>query len=110
MTKTMKRLVWVGAIFALVMWSLLSWGSYWLMTAGAEWLGGIGAFFALPPEWTLALEWSLRLVEQFGVVLLWVLWAIVALVIVVGAWLLTLVVGVAGRGAGAAASVTAPRS
>jgi hypothetical protein len=106
---TVKRLVWVGALLALVMWSLLSWGSYWLVTAGAEWLAGIGAFFALPAEWTLALEWSLRLVEQFGVVLLWVLWAIVALTIVAGAWLLTLVLGVAGRSAGAAGGVTAPR-
>lgn len=101
--RTAKRLVWVGALLAIAMWSLLSWGSYWLVTAGAEWLAGIGALFALPPEWTLALEWSLRLVEQFGVVLLWVLWAIVALVIVAGAWIVTLVVGVAARSAAAGA-------
>lgn len=110
MTTTVKRLVWIGALLALALWSLLSWGSYWLVTAGADWLAGIGAFFALPPEWTQALQWSLRLVQQFGVVLLWVLWGVVALVIVIGAWLLTLVLGVAGRAAGRAGGVTAPRS
>lgn len=99
MTTTVKRLVWVGAFLAIAMWSLLSWGSYWIMTAGAEWLAGMGGFFALPPEWLQALEWSLRLVEQFGVALLWVLWAIVALVIVIGAWIATAVVGVAGKAA-----------
>lgn len=99
MTTTVKRLVWIGALFALALWSLLSFGSYWVVTAGAEWLAGAGAFFALPPEWLQALEWSLRLVEQFGVALLWVLWAIVALVIVAGAWIVTWVVGAAGRAA-----------
>jgi hypothetical protein len=103
MTTTVKRLVWIGALFALALWSLLSWGSYWLMTAGAEWLAGMSTFFALPPEWLQALEWSLRLVEQFGVVLLWVLWAIVALVILVGAWVVTLFVGMAGRTAAGSA-------
>lgn len=107
MTTTMKRLVWIGALLALALWSLLSWGSYWLVTAGAEWLAGMGGFFALPPEWLQALEWSLRLVEQFGVVLLWVLWAIVALTILVGAWIVTLFVGVAGK---AAAGSTAGRA
>lgn len=104
MTTTMKRLVWIGALLALALWSLLSWGSYWLVTAGAEWLAGMGAFFALPPEWLQALEWSLRLVEQFGVVLLWVLWAIVALTILVGAWIVTLFVGVAGKAAAGGAA------
>lgn len=99
MTTTVKRLVWVGAFLAIAMWSLLSLGSYWLVTAGADLLTGAGAMLALPPEWLQWVEWSLRLVEQFGVVLLWVLWAIVALVIVAGAWIATLVVGVAGKAA-----------
>lgn len=104
MTTTVKRLVWVGACLAIAMWSLLSWGSYWLMTAGAEWLTAMGGWLALPPQWLQALEVSLRFVEQFGVVLLWVLWAVVALVIVAGAWIVTAVVGVAGKGASGAAA------
>ncbi len=102
MTTTMKRLVWVGALLAIALWSLLSFGSYWVVTAGAEWLSGMGGLFALPPEWLQVLEWSLRLVEQFGIVLLWVLWAIVVLVILVGAWIVTLFVGVAGKTAAGA--------
>ncbi len=97
MTTTVKRLVWIGALLAIAMWSLLSLGSYWLVTAGADLLTGAGAMLALPPEWMQWLEWSLRLVEQFGVVLLWVVWGMVTVAILAAAWIGTAVAGFALR-------------
>ena len=93
----MNRIIWGVAIAAIVVWALLTWGSYVLVTQGSEWLAGAGAIFALPPEWQFGLEWSLRLVEQFGVVLLWILWGIVVVTIVVGTWIATRLLGASRR-------------
>ena len=89
----MNRIIWGVALAAIAVWSLLTWGSYVLVTQGSEWLAGAGAVFALPQEWQSGLEWSLRLVEQFGVALLWVLWGVVVVVTLFGAWLVTWLVG-----------------
>lgn len=89
----MNRIIWGVALAAIMVWSLLTWGSYVLVTQGSEWLAGAGAIFALPQEWQFGLEWSLRLVEQFGVALLWVLWGMVVVVTLFGAWLATRLVG-----------------
>jgi hypothetical protein len=81
----MKKLYWGLALGAVVLWSLLTWGTYALVTgaggflvANAELLGG-GA------DVQYWLQWSLRLVEQFGIVLLWIVWATGALVLVAAA-------------------------
>lgn len=81
----MKKLYWGLALGAIALWSLLTWGTYALVTgaggllvANADLLGG-GA------DLQYWVQWSLRLLEQFGIVLLWIVWATGALVLVAAA-------------------------
>jgi hypothetical protein len=100
----MNRLIWILAALALLFWSLLSWGTYAIVTGGGEWLTSNADLLALAPEWQYWLQWLLRLVEQFGAVLVWIVWAAGALFVVVGAWLAGRVLGVARRVRGGSGS------
>lgn len=93
----MNKLIWGLAIAALAVWSLLSWGTYALVTGGGTWLASNAGLLALQPDWQYWLQWSVRLVEQFGVVLLWIVWGLGAVTVLVGAWLGTRFAGAAKR-------------
>lgn len=86
----MTRLIWALALVAVALWSLFSWGSYALVTAGGDWLTANADLLAplgLQAEGQYWLQWSLRLVEQFGVVLLWIVWGAGTAAVLLGAWL-----------------------
>ena len=100
----MTRLIWVLALVAVAVWSLLSWGSYALVTGGSDWLtanADLLAPFGLQAEGQYWLQWSLRLVERFGVVLLWIVWGIGTVAVLVGAWAAARLAAVARRHAAA---------
>lgn len=76
----MKKLYWALALGGVAIWSLLTWGAYALVTgaggflvANADVLGGADVQY-----WV---QWTLRLLEQFGVVLLWIVWAVGAVLL-----------------------------
>jgi hypothetical protein len=83
----MSRIVWIVAAVVLTLWTLLSWGTYLLLGGASELLAGSAGWLQAYPEWQGWLEWSVRLVEQFGVVLLWIVWALGALATLAGAWI-----------------------
>ena len=97
----MTRLIWVLALAAVVLWSLFSWGSYALVTGGGEWLSANAGLLGLQAESQYWLQWSLRLVEQFGVALLWIVWGFGTAAVLVGAWVATRLAGAARRYASA---------
>src|SRR5512147_2197358 len=93
----MNRLIWALALVAVALWSLFSWGGYALVTGGGAWLGANADLLGLQAEGQYWLQWSLRLVEQFGVVLLWIVWAAGTATVLLGAWLTTRLAGTARR-------------
>jgi hypothetical protein len=101
----MNRAIWALALVAVVLWSLFSWGSYALVTGGSDWLGANAGLLGLQADAQHWLQWSLRLVEQFGVVLLWIVWSVGAATTLIGAWVATRLVGAVRRHASAAPQV-----
>jgi hypothetical protein len=96
----MKKLIWGLALAGLAFWSLLTWGTYALVVHGGDWLAGNADLLALAPDWQYWLQWSLRLVQQFGVVLLWLVWGAGAVALLAGAWLVARLATGARRYAG----------
>jgi hypothetical protein len=82
-----KKIVWGLGLTALALWSLLTWGTYALVTGAGDFVAANADLVAAWPEWQYWLQWSLRLVEAFGVALLWAIWGVGALFIVGGTWL-----------------------
>jgi hypothetical protein len=92
----LRKIVWALALFAFATWSLLTWGTYALVTGGGDWLAANADLLALAPEWQYWLQWSLRLVEQFGVVLLWIVWGLGSIAILAAAWVTARLAGAWG--------------
>jgi hypothetical protein len=105
----MNRIIWIVAALATVVWSLLCWGTYALVTGGGEWLTANADLLGLQPDWQYGLQWLLRLAEQFGAALVWIVWGLGTLTVLVGAWLGGRVLGAARRlKAGASAPAGGP--
>jgi hypothetical protein len=93
----MNRLIWGLAVAGVAFWSLFSWGTYALVTGGSEWISANTGLLGLQAEAQYWLQWSLRLVEQFGVVLLWIVWGFGTVAVLAGAWVTTRLAGAARR-------------
>jgi hypothetical protein len=78
----MKRLFWILTAGAIVLWSLLTWGTYALVTGAGDFLVANADLLGGGTDVQYWLQWSLRLLEQFGVVLLWIVWAVGAVLLV----------------------------
>jgi hypothetical protein len=86
MATTMTRWLWIGTGFTALIWTLMTWGAYALLTvAGDAISGGVGVLGAWP-DVEYWLSWSMRLAEQFGIVILVVTWAIGLLLLLILAW------------------------
>ena len=93
----MKKIVWGLGIAGFALWSLLTWGTYALVTGAGDFFVANADLFAAWPEWQYWLQWSMRLVEGFGIVLLWIVWGVGALCILAGTWLVGRLAGSAQR-------------
>jgi hypothetical protein len=101
----MQRLIWTLALVAVALWSLFSWGTYALVTGGGDWLAANASLLGLQAEAQYWLQWSLRLVAQFGVVLLWIVWGTGTVAVLAGAWVAARLAGAARRHAAAPPSI-----
>lgn len=81
----MKRLFWVLALGGLAVWSLFTWGAYALVTGAGDFLVANADLLGAGAEVQTWVQWSLRALEQFGVVLLWIVWATGALLLLAAA-------------------------
>jgi hypothetical protein len=71
-----KRALWIASFAGIAVWSLLTWGTYALVTGTGDFLVANAELLGGGAELQYWMQWTLRLVEQFGVVLLWIVWAI----------------------------------
>lgn len=81
----MNRLFWALALGAIALWSLLTWGTYALVTGAGGFLVANADLLGGGADVQYWVQWTLRLLEQFGIVLLWIIWAIGALALVAAA-------------------------
>lgn len=77
----MKRFVWLIGVGLAVLWTLFSIGAYALVSAGGDWLILQSDQVTSDPESVVWIAWTLDFVQDFGVFLLIVLWAVVVAVI-----------------------------
>lgn len=82
MVRRVSRAVWIAAFAGIGLWSLLTWGTYALVTGAGDFLTSNADLLGSGAQLQYWLQWSLRLVEQFGVVLLWLVWAVGTLLLV----------------------------
>ena len=98
----MKRLVWSIATVVILLWSLLSAGVYALLSVFGDALIRSSDWVSAHPEVSRWLAWGLDFAQDFGLVLVAVVWAMVTLGIVAAAWLM-------GRGGAIAGQIAQSR-
>lgn len=87
----MNKWMWMLALLALALWTLLAWGVHALVAGGGDWLG-LWLAPALTPEWEALSATALIWAERLGVVVVWAVWALgavamaVAVTFVTGVW------------------------
>lgn len=84
----MTKLIWILAVIAVAIWTLLSVGSYALLDVSAEWMTKNADVVSNHPDITGWLVWGLDLVRDIGVVVVIGVWAFVSIAIIVVAWLI----------------------
>lgn len=90
---TAKRVVWALALFSLLVWSLLAWGTHVVLSGGADFLQNNLHWFegyAWLEPW---LAGGVGITEGVVIALTWIVWAVGALLILMGAWLLPKALG-----------------
>ena len=93
---TARRVVWAFASVSLLVWSLLAWGAHLLVSGGADLLQNQLHWFEAYAWLEPWLSGGLGITEGVMVVLTWIVWAIGALLILMGAWLLPKALGLFG--------------
>lgn len=79
----MTKLIWILAVIAVAIWTLLSVGSYALLDASAEWMTQNADVVSNHPDISGGLVWGLDLVRDVGVVVVIGVWAFVSIAIIV---------------------------
>ncbi len=92
-----RKWLWIGAGVGALLWTLLTWGAYVLVALTGDALSGGANSLAGYPEAQYWLGWSVRIAEQFGVVLLVIVWSLGMLLLAAGAWVVSRFVTVADR-------------
>lgn len=77
-----RRTFWLLALGGVAFWSLLTWGAYALVTSTSDVLVANADLVGGGAELQFWLQWSLRLLEGFGVAIVWAIWAIGAITLV----------------------------
>lgn len=84
----MVKTVWISGAFALILWSLASWGFAGLLAGGGDFLlAQAEAWAGYVPEAPLAAQSVIAFFQRFGDALLWLAWAAGASLIVLATWL-----------------------
>lgn len=91
----MKKLVWSIAVVVILLWSLLSVGAYVLLWVFGDALLQSSVWVSAHPEVSRWMTWGLDLAQDFGLVIVAAVWALVTVGIVAAAWVI-------GRGSAAA--------
>lgn len=84
----MGKTIWISGAFALLLWSLASWGFAGLLAGGGDFLvAQAEAWAGYVAEAPLAAQSLIAFFQRFGDALLWLAWATGALLIVLATWL-----------------------
>lgn len=98
----MVRTIWIAGAFALLLWSLASWGFGSLLAGGGDFLlAQAEAWADHVPEAPLAVQSLAAFFARFGDALLWLAWGVGAVLIVLGTWLSAVVLQALRRAGGA---------
>lgn len=95
--KALRRVVWAFALFTLLVWSLLAWGAHLLVSGGAGLLQGQLHWFEAYAWLEPWLSGGLGITEGVMLALTWIVWAVGALFIAMGAWLVPKALGLFGN-------------
>lgn len=94
----MRLFIGVVGATALLLWSLACWATVWLLSGNADFVATqVQQWSAWEPEIEPAVATLSASLARFGSGLVWALWAIGALLLVVGSWLSAQVAGWLGR-------------
>lgn len=94
---SVRKWLWIGAGVGALLWTLLTWGASVLVALTGDALSGSANWFAGYPEARYWLAWSVRIAEQFGVVLLVFAWSLGMLLLAAGAWVVSRLLTVSDR-------------
>jgi hypothetical protein len=87
-TGGLSAAIWLAGLVVLLLWSLISWAAALILTGGGDFLTAQAAVWSVQyPEVDLAVSTAAAWLAHFGTALLWLAWAIGAVMIVFGAWL-----------------------
>jgi hypothetical protein len=75
-TRSMLTVVWTVSAIALVVWSLLAWGGWALLSDSGDWLFRLVEPWVASPLWDQRLDTLLAWGEQLGTVAVWGAWAL----------------------------------
>lgn len=82
----MTSIVWIVAVAVIGSWSALTWGTWWLLSGATDVATASLDWFAFHPDLDGWIEWTAGILEQFGSVLLWIIWGAGTIALVALAW------------------------
>jgi hypothetical protein len=87
-SSAVRRIVWAFALFSLLVWSLLAWGAHVVLSGGADFLQNNLHWFEAYAWLEPWLAGGVGITEGVAIALTWIVWALGAIAILMGAWLL----------------------